>query len=110
MNQISDQKETQMVSIAGANKTMMPWAERPDWVNGSINRGGLLTSYSMNPQTLTNGQYISSPTGKCRLIFNKPSDSSGSLVLEYSVYNVSQTQGATTGVDKDNKLIGNGSN
>jgi hypothetical protein len=110
MNQISNQAETQMVSIAGANKTMMPWAERPDWVNGSINRGGLLTSYSMNPQTLTNGQYISSPTGKCRLIFNKPSDSSGSLVLEYSVYNVSQTQGATTGTDKDNNLIGNSNN
>ena len=110
MNQISDQKETQMVSIAGANKTMMPWADRPDWVNGSINRGGLLTSYSMNSSTLVNGQYISSPRGKCRLIFNKSSGSSGELVLEYSVYNVSQTQGATTGVDKDNNLIGNGSN
>jgi hypothetical protein len=110
MNQISNQAETQMVSIAGANKTMMPWADRPDWVNGSINRGGLLTSYSMNPQTLTNGQYISSPTGKCRLIFNKPSDSSGSLVLEYSVYNVSQTQGLATGTDKDNNLIGNSNN
>ena len=110
INQISDQKETQMVSIAGANKTMMPWADRPDWVNGSINRGGLLTSYSMNPSTLVNGQYISSPTGKCRLIFNKSSGSSGALVLEYSVYNVSQTQGATTGTDKDNNLIGNGGN
>ena len=110
INQISDQKETQMVSIAGANKTMMPWADRPDWVNGSINRGGLLTSYSMNPSTLVNGQYISSPTGKCRLIFNKSSGSSGALVLEYSVYNVSQTQGATTGIDKDNNLIGNGGN
>jgi hypothetical protein len=110
INQISDQKETQMVSIAGANKTMMPWADRPDWVNGSINRGGLLTSYSMNPSTLVNGQYISSPRGKCRLIFNKSAGSSGALVLEYSVYNVSQTQGATTGTDKDNNLIGNGGN
>ena len=110
MNQISNQAETQMVSIAGANKTMMPWADRPDWVNGSINRGGVLTSYSMNPSTLVNGQYISSPTGKCRLIFNKSAGSSGALVLEYSVYNVSQTQGATTGTDKDNNLIGNGGN
>lgn len=110
MNQISNQAETQMVSIAGANKTMMPWADRPDWVNGSINRGGLLTSYSMNPSTLVNGQYISSPRGKCRLIFNKSAGSSGALVLEYSVYNVSQTQGATTGTDKDNNLIGNGGN
>ena len=111
INQISDQKETQMVSIAGANKTMMPWADRPDWVNGSINRGGLLTSYSMNPSTLISGKYISSPRGKCRLIFNKSSgSSSGALVLEYSVYNVSQTQGATTGTDKDNNLIGNGGN
>lgn len=110
INQISNQTETQMVSIAGANKTMMPWADRPDWVNGSINRGGLLTSYSMNPSTLVNGQYISSPRGKCRLIFNKSAGSSGALVLEYSVYNVSQTQGATTGTDKDNNLIGNGGN
>ena len=111
MNQISNQTETQMVSIAGANKTMMPWADRPDWVNGSINRGGLLTSYSMNPSTLISGKYISSPRGKCRLIFNKSSgSSSGALVLEYSVYNVSQTQGATTGTDKDNNLIGNGGN
>jgi hypothetical protein len=109
-NQISNQTETQMVSISGGNKTMMPWAERPDWVNGSINRGGLLTSFSMNAQTLTNGQYISSPTGKCRLIFNKSSGSSGALVLEYSVYNVSQTQGTTTGTDKDNNLIGNSNN
>jgi hypothetical protein len=109
-NQISNQTETQMISIAGANKTMMPWADRPDWVNGSINRGGVLTSYSMNASTLGNGEYISSPRGKCRLIFNKSSDSSGALVLEYSVYNVSQTQGATTGTDKDNNLIGNGGN
>lgn len=110
INQISNQAETQMVSIAGANKTMMPWADRPDWVNGSINRGGVLTSYSMNPSTLVNGQYISSPNGKCRLIFNKSAGSSGALVLEYSVYNVSQTQGASTGTDKDNNLIGNGAN
>ena len=109
-NQISNQTETQMISIAGANKTMMPWADRPDWVNGSINRGGLLTSYSMNASTLVNGRYISSPRGKCRLIFNKSANSSGALVLEYSVYNVSQTQGATTGTDKDNNLIGNESN
>jgi hypothetical protein len=64
----------------------------------------------MNVQTLTNGQYISSPTGKCRLIFKKSAGASGSLILEYSVYNVSQTQGATTSADKDNNLIGNSSN
>ena len=110
MNQISNRADTQLVSISGANKTMMPWADRPDWVNGSINRGGLLTSYSMNAQTLQNGQYISSPTGRCRLIFNKSSGSAGELVLEYSIYNVSQTQGLATGTDKDNNLIGNGGN
>jgi hypothetical protein len=110
INQISNRADTQLVSIAGANKTMMPWADRPDWVNGSINRGGLLTAFSMNAPTLQNGQYISSPRGKCRLIFNKSSGSSGALVLEYSVYNVSQTEGLATGTDKDNNLIGNGAN
>ena len=111
-NQISNQPETQMISIAGANKTMMPWADRPDWVSGSINGGGLLTSYSMGSKTLTNGQYISSPSGKCRLIFNKSGGNAGTLVLEYSVYNVSQTQGAASsqGLDKDNNLIGNSNN
>jgi hypothetical protein len=109
---ISDQAETQPVSISGANKTMMPWADRPDWVSGSINGGGLLTSYSMGVKTLTNGQYISSPSGKCRLVFNKSSSNAGTLVLEYSVYNVSQTQASSTsqGLDKDNNLIGNGDN
>ena len=107
-NEISNQRDTQPISIAGANKIMMPWADRPDWVSGSINRGGLLTSYSNGSQTLTNGQYISSPSGKCRLIFNKSGGNAGTLVLEYSVYNVSLTQDATTqGVDKDNNLVGN---
>lgn len=107
-HQISDLPDTQPVSIAGANKTMMPWADRPDWVSGSVNRGGLLTSYSNGSQTLTNGQYISSPSGKCRLIFNKSGGNAGTLVLEYSVYNVALTQDATTqGIDKDNNLIGN---
>lgn len=111
-NQISNQPETQIISIAGANKTMMPWADRPDWVSGSINGGGLLTSYSMGVKTLTNGQYISSPSGKCRLIFYKSGGNAGTLVLEYSVYNVSQTQGAANsqGLDKDNNLIGNSNN
>jgi hypothetical protein len=113
-NQISNQPDTQIISIAGANKTMMPWADRPDWVSGSVNGGGLLTSYSMGVKTLTNGQYISSPSGKCRLIFKKSSGSAGTLVLEYSIYNVSQTQGQGTatsqGVDKDNNLIGNANN
>ena len=111
-NQISNQSETQIISIAGAIKTMMPWADRPDWVSGSVNGGGLLTSYSKGSKTLTNGQYISSPSGKCRLIFYKSGGNSGILVLEYSVYNVSQTEGTSTsqGLDKDNNLIGNSNN
>jgi hypothetical protein len=110
-NEISNQQATQPVSIAGANKTMMPWADRPDWVSGSINRGGLLTSFSNGSNTLTNGQYISSPSGKCRLIFNKSGGNAGTLTLEYSVYNVALTQDATAqGTDKDNNLIGNGNN
>jgi hypothetical protein len=111
-NQISNQPETQIISIAGANKTMMPWADRPDWVSGSVNGGSLLTAYSMGSKTLTNGQYISSPLGKCRLIFYKSGGNAGTLVLEYSVYNVSQTQGTASsqGVDKDNNLIGNSNN
>lgn len=111
-NQISNQQETQIISIAGANKTMMPWADRPDWVSGSVNGGSSLTSYSMGVKTLTNGQYISSPSGKCRLIFYKNSEKPGILVLEYSVYNVSQTQGTATsqGLDKDNNLVGNDNN
>ena len=106
---ISDQPETRPIPISGAIKTMMPWAERPDWVSGSINGGGVLTSYSRGVKTLTNGQYISSPTGKCRLIFNKSVGNEGTLNLEYSVYNVSQTAGAA-GLDIDNNLIGNGPN
>jgi hypothetical protein len=111
-NQISNRPDTQIISIAGANKTMMPWADRPDWVSGSINGGGLLTSYSMGVKTLTNGQYISSPSGKCRLIFKKSGGSAGTLELEYSIYDVSQTQGTATsqGLDKDNNLIGNANN
>ena len=110
INQISNQGETQPISISGANKTMMPWAERPDWVSGSINYGQSLTAYSMGVKTLTNGQYISSPSGKCRLIFNKSSGSAGTLVLEYSVYNVSQTLEGGQALDNDNNLIGNGTN
>lgn len=110
-NEISNQNETQPVSIAGANKTMMPWADRPDWVSGSVNGRNLLTSYSLGSQTLTNGQYISSPSGKCRLIFYKSGSNPGRLVLEYSVYNVALTQDATSqSTDKDNNLIGNANN
>ena len=107
-NVISDQRETQPISIAGANKIMMPWADRPDWVSGSVNGGGLLTSFSNGSKTLTNGEYISSPSGTCRLIFYKSTNTAGVLVLEYSVYNVSISQDTTTqGLDKDNNLIGN---
>jgi len=110
-NPISNQLNTQLITISGSIKQMMPWAERPDWVASSVNGGGSLTSYSMGVKTLTSGQYISSPTGKCRLIFNKTAGSAGTLVLEYSIYNVSQTLASgTSGMDKDNNLIGNSNN
>lgn len=77
-------------------------APRPDWVDGGINRGGIpLTSYggpvsgnSSGVKTLTSGQYISSPTGKCRLLFD-----GSKLILQYSIFNVLQ--------DKNGDLIGN---
>ena len=77
-------------------------APRPDWVSGGINTGGIpLTTYggpvsgnSSGVKTLSNGQYISSPQGKCRLLF-----SGGKLILQYSIYNVLQ--------DKNGDLIGN---
>jgi hypothetical protein len=110
-NPISTQLDTQLIPISGTIKQMMPWAERPDWVAGSVNAGGSLTSYSMGAKTLTSGQYISSPTGKCRLIFNKTTGIVGTLTLEYSIYNVSQTLAlGTSGTDKDNNLIGNSNN
>ena len=110
-NPISNQSNTQLITISGSLKQMMPWAERPDWVASSVNGGGTLTSYSMGAKTLTSGQYISSPRGKCRLIFNKTAGSAGTLTLEYSIYNVSQTLApGTSGLDKDNNLIGNSNN
>lgn len=110
-NPISNQPNTQLITISGSIKKMMPLAERPDWVAGSVNGGGALTSYSMGAKTLTTGQYISSPTGQCRLIFNKTAGSAGTLTLEYSIYNVSQTLASgTSGTDKDNNLIGNSNN
>jgi hypothetical protein len=110
-NPISTQPDTAIIGISGTIKEMRPWAERPDWVASSVNGGGALTSYSMGAKTLTTGQYISSPTGKCRLIFNKTAGSQGTLVLEYSIYNVSQTLASgTSGTDKDNNLIGNSNN
>ena len=77
-------------------------ALRPDWVSGGINTGGIpLTAYggpisgnSSGVKTLLNGQYISSPTGKCRLLFD-----GSRLILQYSIYNVLQ--------DKNGDLIGN---
>jgi hypothetical protein len=48
------------------------------------------------------------------LIFNKTAGSAGTLTLEYSIYNVSQTLASgtsgTSGLDKDNNLIGNSNN
>ena len=77
-------------------------APRPDWVSSGINTGGIpLTSYggpvsgnSSGVKTLSNGQYISSPTGKCRLLFDGTK-----LILQYSIFNVLQ--------DKNGDLIGN---
>ena len=72
---------------------------RPDWVTNSncINSGGgQLTSSSMNTPSMGNGQWISSPTGLCRLILNN-----NMLQLEYSLQNVTQ--------DADGNLVGNGS-
>ena len=77
-------------------------APRPDWVSGCINSGGNpLTAYggpvsgnSSGVKTLSRGQYISSPTGKCRLLFD-----GSRLILQYSIFNVLQ--------DKNGDLIGN---
>jgi hypothetical protein len=77
-------------------------APRPDWVSSGINTGGIpLTTYggpvsgnSSGVKTLSNGQYISSPTGKCRLLFDGTK-----LILQYSIFNVLQ--------DKNGDLIGN---
>lgn len=77
-----------------------PRAPRSDWVNGNdcINKGGGLISYSNYTPTMTNGQWISSPGGLCRLRYDS---SSGKLILEYSVYDVE--------LDPDDNLIGVGS-
>lgn len=70
--------------------------QRPDWVSGSINQGNALTSSSKNTPSISNGQWISSPLGFCRLILN-----GGVLQLEYSLQDSSQ--------DKDGNLVGTGS-
>jgi hypothetical protein len=74
-----------------------PRAPRSDWVSGSINGGSGLLSYSTVTPTLTNGQWISSPNGLCRLRFDQ---NSGKLILEYSLYDVA--------LDSNNDLIGVG--
>ena len=70
---------------------------RSDWVSGSINDGGNLTSSSMNTPSMSTGQWISSPKGLCRLILTNDNV----LQLEYSLQNVTQ--------DADGNLVGNGS-
>ena len=69
---------------------------RPDWVSGSINDGGNLTSSSMNTPSMNNGQWISSPNGFCRLILT-----GDTLELQYSLQDVTQ--------DTDGNLIGSDS-
>jgi hypothetical protein len=70
---------------------------RPDWVSGGINNTGQpLTASSKNIHSITNGQWISSPNGYCRLILTN-----GTLHLEYSLQDVSQ--------DKDGNLVGSNS-
>ena len=71
---------------------------RPDWVSGGINNTGQpLTASSKNIHSITNGQWISSPNGYCRLILTND----GKLQLEYSLQDVSQ--------DKDGNLVGSNS-
>ena len=72
-----------------------PRAPRSDWVSGSKDKGKGLLAYSNTTHSLENGDWISSPTGLCRLIYNS---SLGKLILEYSVYDVE--------LDPDNNLIG----
>ena len=70
---------------------------RHDWVSGGINNTGQpLTASSKNIHSITNGQWISSPNGYCRLILTN-----GTLHLEYSLQDVSQ--------DKDGNLVGSNS-
>jgi len=70
---------------------------RLDWVSGGINNTGQsLTASSKNIHSITNGQWISSPNGYCRLILTN-----GTLHLEYSLQDVSQ--------DKDGNLVGSNS-
>ena len=73
---------------------------RPDWVSGSINSGARMVSSSKNTPSMSNGQWISSPSGFCRIILNGGLNG-GTLQLEYSLQDVSQ--------DKDGNLVGNGS-
>jgi hypothetical protein len=73
---------------------------RSDWVtnNNCINSGGKqLTSYSMNTPSMSSGQWISSPSGLCRLILTNDNV----LQLEYSLQDVTP--------DADGNLVGNGS-
>jgi hypothetical protein len=69
---------------------------RSEWVNGSINGGNSINSYSMNTPFMKEGQWISSPKGFCILILT-----GGKLVLQYSLQNVLP--------DTDGNLIGVGS-
>ena len=86
-----------LITLSDGIRRINPRAPRRDWVNGSINGGGGLTSYSNNTPTLTNGSWISSPNGLCRLRFDS---NSGKLILEYSLYDVA--------LDPNNDLIGVG--
>ena len=87
----------QLITLSDRIRQINPRAPRRDWVNGSINGGGGLTSYSNNTPTLTNGSWISSPNGLCRLRFDS---NSSKLILEYSLYDVA--------LDPNNDLIGVG--
>ena len=83
------------VTLSNGNQVTLNMP-RPDWVSGSINGGGTITSSSMNTPSMTNGQWISSPNGFCRLNL-----SGNTLELEYSLQDVSQ--------DPDGNLVGNNS-
>jgi hypothetical protein len=81
-----------------SNKQKVPLnTPRPDWVSRGINKDGKpLTASSNNIHSITNGQWISSSKGYCRLILTN-----GTLYLEYSLQDVSQ--------DSDDNLVGNDS-
>jgi hypothetical protein len=86
--------ETATLSNGQEVKLNMP---RDDWVKGSKNGEQPLKAESMIIHSITQGQWISSPNGYCRLILTRDNG----LQLEYSLQDVSK--------DKDGNLVGSNS-